>query len=131
VAAAGPVHMVAGAGLAEASLAEGQFGILRPSGQLLRMASRKRTMRQAASRPTPARLLIFNFDAGQGRAGSTPPAAPRCARLRHATYSGAEPRHAQSQASARASIAPNIPDPVACRSAPAAPRPRPLACLRG
>ena len=85
----------------------------------------------AAPRPTTARLLIFNFNAGQGRAGSTPPAAPRCARLRHATYSRAGPRHAQSQASARRSVEPHPSDPVACRSAPAATRPRPLACLRG
>jgi len=61
--------------------------------------------------PQPARLLIFNFNAGQGRAGSTPPAAPRCAWLRHATYGRAGPRHPQSQANARGSIAPNIPDP--------------------
>ena len=61
--------------------------------------------------PQPARLLIFNFNAGQGRASSTPPAAPRCARLRHATYSRAEPRYPQSKANARGSIAPNIPGP--------------------
>ena len=65
----------------------------------------------AAPRPTTARLLIFNFNAGQGRAGLTPPAAPRCARLRHATYSRAGPRHAQSQASARISAEPHRPIP--------------------
>ena len=114
--------------MAEASLAQGRFGILRPSGQLLRMASRKRTTRQAASRPTPARLLIFHSNAGQGRAGSTPPAAPRCARLRHATYSRAGLRHPQSQVDPSRSIPPNIPAPrrlllCACRT------PTPPACM--
>jgi hypothetical protein len=68
---------------------------------------------QAASRPTPARLLIFHSNAGQGRAGSTPPAAPRCARLRHATYGRAGPRHPQSsKLDPRRTIPPNIPDPL-------------------
>ena len=81
-----------------------------PSGQMLRMASRTK-ISPLPHAPQPARLLIFYFNAGQGRAGSTPPAAPRCARLRHATYSRAGPRHPQSWANARGSIAPNIPDP--------------------
>ena len=82
----------------------------RPCGQVLRIASGTKISRPYHA-PEPARLLIFNFNAGQGRAGSTPPAAPRCARLKHATYSRAGPRHPQSKANARGSVAPNILDP--------------------
>ena len=43
----------------------------------------------------------FDCEAGQGRASSTPPSAPRSARLRHASYSKAGPRHAQAEAGPR------------------------------
>src|SRR5271165_4117116 len=58
---------------------------------------------------------LLDCDAGRGRTGSTPPAAPRIARLRHASYSRAKPRPAQAKR----------------WPAPPAARPRPLAHHKG
>ena len=61
------------------------------------------------------RMKGSDCNAGRGRAGSTPPPAPRSARLRCAGYNRARPRPAQAGR----------------RPAPAATRPRPLAHLKG